>query len=114
MTEHSYNYGNQSKQHLSAAAMLEETMAYYQITQQDLAERIGVTQKHVSEVLNYKAYLTPQLAFRVERVTGLSARTLLNLDYQYRLQLASQSVKQEVPGENNLFLHPYEWSTFQE
>ena len=42
----------------SAADLLKEVMNHYDITQADLAARIGVTQKNVSDILNRKRFLT--------------------------------------------------------
>lgn len=38
----------------SAADLLKEVMGYYGITQSDLAKRIGVSQKNISDILNRK------------------------------------------------------------
>lgn len=83
---------NQIKQYhtSSAADLLKEVMDYYDITQADLAERIGVSQKNISDILNRKCYLTEVLAIRIEKVMGISSKLLLSLDSNYKLQLAEQ------------------------
>lgn len=40
----------------SAADLLKEVMDYYDITQKDLAARIGVSQKNISDILNRKRF----------------------------------------------------------
>lgn len=83
---------NQIKQYhtSSAADLLKEVMDYYDITQADLAERIGVSQKSISDILNRKRYLTEVLAIRIEKVMGISSKLLLSLDSNYKLQPAEQ------------------------
>lgn len=96
----------------SAADLLKEVMDYYNITQVDLANRIGVSQKNLSDILNRKRYLTEVLALRIEKVMGISSRFLLSLDSNYKLNLA----KQNQPTANGkphspLFLQKYNWVT---
>ena len=42
----------------SAADTLLELLEYYKIPQQDFADRLGVSQKHVSDLLKRKKFLT--------------------------------------------------------
>lgn len=83
---------NQIKQYHTSSAtdLLKEVMDYYDITQADLAERIGVSQKNISDILNRKGYLTEVLVIRIEKVMGISSKLLLSLDSNYKLQLAEQ------------------------
>ena len=43
----------------SAADLLQEIMDYYSISQDDLAKRIGTSQKNISDILHRKRFLTP-------------------------------------------------------
>ncbi|MGN1284630.1 MAG: HigA family addiction module antitoxin [Candidatus Limosilactobacillus intestinavium] len=96
----------------SAADLLQEVMDYYNITQTDLAKRIGVSQKNISDILNRKRYLTEVLAIRIEKVMGISSKLLLSLDSNYKLQLAEHDSKtiNEEPS-SPLFLQKYKWVT---
>ena len=94
----------------SAADLLKETMAHYGITQADLASRIGVSQKNISDILNRKRYLTPTLALRVEIVTGISSNLLLTLDDNYKLNLA-ECEKDDAEHHSPLYLKRYDWVT---
>lgn len=51
-----------------AADLLKEVMKFYGITQENLAHRIGVRQKNISDILNRKRYLNEILAYRIEKV----------------------------------------------
>lgn len=96
----------------SAADLLKEVMDYYDITQEDLANRIGVSQKNISDILNRKRYLTEILALRIEKVMGISSKLLLSLDSNYKLQLAEKA--SDSTNEKNsspLFLQRYSWVT---
>lgn len=96
----------------SAADLLQEVMDYYNITQADLAKRIGVSQKNISDILNRKRYLTEILAIRIEKVMGISSKLLLSLDSNYKLQLAEQNSKTSNEKTSSpLFLQKYKWVT---
>lgn len=99
------------KYHTSSAAdLLKEIMNHYRITQSDLASRIGVTQKHVSDILSRKKFLTEVLALRIEEVMGISSKLLLSLDTNYRLDQAKQnSLVTDSKDKSNLFLKRYSW-----
>lgn len=57
-------------------------------TQAQLAERLGYTTKHISQLINGKAALTEETALKLERVLGSTAASWLNREAQYRAQLA--------------------------
>ena len=54
----------------------------------ELARRLGVTRKHVSELLAGKAPLSASVALGLERVTGIPARIWNNFEAGYREDLA--------------------------
>ncbi|WP_313814666.1 ImmA/IrrE family metallo-endopeptidase [Glutamicibacter sp.] len=54
----------------------------------ELARRLGVTPKHVSELLSGKAPLSAKLALGLERVTGTPARLWNSIEAGYREDLA--------------------------
>lgn len=92
----------------SAADLLKEVMEYYDITQEDLAQRIGVSQKNISDILNRKRFLTEILALRIEKVMGISSKLLLFLDTNYKIQQAKddKEVDDNKAG-SSLFLQRY-------
>lgn len=97
----------------SAADLLKETMDFYKITQADLAERIGVSQKHISEILNRKKFMDETLALRIEMVMGISSELLLNLDSKYKLAQAKEDIGVITHHDrsSHLFLKRYDWVT---
>ena len=101
------------KYHLSSAAdLIKETMDYYSITQSDLADRLGVSQKNISDILNRKRFLNEVVALRIEKVMGISSELLLALDSNYKLRLAKEN-NEVIKADNKspLFLQQYDWVT---
>ena len=96
----------------SAGNLLKEVMNHYDITQADLAARIGVTQKNVSDILNRKRFLTEVLALRIEKVMGISSQLLLSLDSNYKLAEAKREGKLSNSEKTSpIFLKKYNWVT---
>lgn len=99
----------QPNHNTSAADLLKETLNYHHITQTDFADRIGVSQKHVSDLLHRKKFISDTLALRIEAVTGISGKLLLNLDDDYLLHNAKATF-QNQPRHSPLFLKRYDWA----
>lgn len=94
----------------SASDMLNEVMEHYNISQADLAARIGVSQKNVSDILNRKRYLNEVLALRIQKVMGISGKLLLTLDANYKFKLAEkQHLIRNSDSKSSLFLKRYDW-----
>lgn len=70
-------------------------------TQTQLAERLGYTAKHISELINGKAPINEETALKLERVMGSTAAFWLRYEAQYRAALA------RIEEENRL----KEWTT---
>lgn len=85
------NYKVRKYNQTSAADLLQDVMAAHQITQQNLADHLGVSQKNISDILNHKRFLDEVMALRIEKVLGISSQMLLQLDLNYRLQRAKTS-----------------------
>ena len=63
---------------------LRSTLSELGLTQADLAERTGLSVKHVNQILQGVAPLTPETALLLERVTPVSARYWNSLEAAYR------------------------------
>jgi len=61
-------------EHREAAAM----------TQEELAQRLGLSKKHVNRLLGGKEPVTPETALKLESVFGLAAHVWLGLEARYR------------------------------
>ncbi|BDZ30919.1 transcriptional regulator [Lactiplantibacillus sp. WILCCON 0030] len=99
--------------HISSAAnLIKETMEFYQITQVDLADRLGVSQKNISDILKRKRFINEVLALRIETVMGISSQLLLNLDANFKLHLAKRAAEKPVSQhKSDKFLKRYDWVT---
>ncbi len=96
----------------SAADLIKEIMKFYQITQIDLADRLGVSQKNISDILKHKRFVSEILALRIETVMGISSQLLLNLDANFKLHLAKETADESVPqNKSDNFLKRYDWVT---
>jgi transcriptional regulator with XRE-family HTH domain len=56
---------------------ISEYLEKSQKTQAELAELLGVSQAHVSEIMNGKKRPSPELAQSIEKLTGIPLRDLL-------------------------------------
>lgn len=65
----------------------------------ELARRLGVTPKHVSELLSGKAPLTHPMALALERVTGVPARIWNRYESGYRGAVARRSADDDLAGQ---------------
>lgn len=75
----------------SARDTLAETMEMYHITQTELAEHLGVSQAHISDILKYKKFMSSELAVKIEMATGIPAKFLLREDMEYQLEQLKKS-----------------------
>lgn len=78
--------------------LLKETIDEVGMTQEELANRTGHSEKMISQIINAKAPITDQTAFQLERVLGTPAHVWINLEsaYQYntsRLFIIKESEK---------------------
>lgn len=81
---------------------LEENLEYFGISQKDLAERTGLTEKHISQIINGKASITPATAIKLERVLGITATFWNNLERNYRITVARLEAEKQLAKEEEL------------
>lgn len=65
----------------------------YKLTQADAAKGLGVTRVALSNVLNGKAALSPEMAIRFEKGFGVKAATMLRMQAAYDLAQATEKAK---------------------
>ena len=68
-------------------ATIREQLENRGIPQKEFALRMGMSEKHISSLINGKVELTPEVALRLESVLGLPARFWNNMESVYREQL---------------------------
>ncbi|MFK4935481.1 HigA family addiction module antitoxin [Lactococcus garvieae] len=89
----------------SARDTLKETMEYYAITQSELANRIGVSQAYISDILKRKKFMSSEVALKIEKATGIPAMFLLKMDSTYQLDQLEKKNFDELDN-----IHPFEWA----
>ncbi|NLA11182.1 MAG: HigA family addiction module antidote protein, partial [Firmicutes bacterium] len=67
---------------------IRENMRYLGMNQKELALRLGLTTKHLSNVLNGKDSITYETALKLETVLGPGAQFWMNLETNYQLTRA--------------------------
>src|SRR5699024_5906992 len=72
------------------------------LTQQRVADLLGISRKHVNEIVNGRATLSPDLAVKLERVTGIPTDAWLRYEALYRADLA------RIAAEESLAKHAHE------
>ena len=72
-------------------SIIKEYLDEYRITEKELAQKFGVSEKYISNALNGDNRLTEEFAFKLEKVlTGVPASYWLNYEEKYRDQLARE------------------------
>jgi addiction module HigA family antidote len=67
-----------------------------EMSQAELAERMGRPKKTINEIVNGKAEITPQTAIQLERVLGVAASFWNNLESHYREYAARQAEREHL------------------
>lgn len=75
---------------------LEEILEERNMTQTELAERMGRPKKTISEIINGKAAITPDTALQLERVLGIKSGFWNNRERHYREALARQEEQERL------------------
>lgn len=75
---------------------LEELLEEREMTQAELAERMGRPKKTISEIINGKAAITPETALQLERVLSIPASFWNNRERDYREALARQEEQERL------------------
>ena len=75
---------------------LEEVLEERDMTQAELAERMGRPKKTISEIINGKAAITPETALQLERVLGIKASFWNKRERHYREALARREESERL------------------
>ena len=75
-----------------------EVVDHYAMSITQVAEHLGVTRPAMSNLLNGKAALSPEMAIRFEKAFGISAGTMLRMQEAWNLaqvELRADAIKVE-------------------
>lgn len=59
---------------------LKDYLEYNKISQTEFALRLGVTQKHINEIINGKQKITLEMAGNIERLTGIPSNFIISVE----------------------------------
>lgn len=72
------------------------------MSQKEFASRMGMSEKHISHLVNGEVQLTPDVANRLEMVLGLPANFWNNLEAIYRDKLAKVEVENSMDSDSKM------------
>jgi HTH-type transcriptional regulator / antitoxin HigA len=78
---------------------LKDEIGFLNLTQVDLAKRTGLSEKHISQIINGEDPISPDTAIKLERALGTSAEFWNNLQKNYELNCARISAEQKMAAE---------------
>ena len=78
---------------------LEEVLEDMDITQAELARRMGRPSQAINEILKGEKAITPETALQLEQVVGVSASFWNNLEAEYRLVIAKEADEKKAETE---------------
>ncbi len=68
-------------------ATLREQLKDRKMTQKYLAEKMGMSTKHISKLINGEVQLTPSTALKLENILGIPAEFWCNLESIYQINM---------------------------
>ncbi|WAM33280.1 HigA family addiction module antitoxin [Caldicellulosiruptor morganii] len=81
---------------------IKENLKYLGMTQAEFAQRMGLSEKTVSEIINGIAPITYETALKLENVIGASAEFWMNLEANYQLAKARIAEKLKLKDEEKI------------
>ena len=72
------------------------------MTQKEFAKRMGMSEKHISKLINGDVHLTPDTAEKIERVLGVPAGFWNKLEAIYQEKLAKVKNENELEEEKEI------------
>lgn len=65
---------------------LKDYLEFNHISQSEFAMRMGITQKHMNELLNGKTNITLEMAANIERLTGINSSFIINVENSNKIK----------------------------
>lgn len=67
--------------------ILKDYLDYHRISQSDFAKRLGITQKHMNEILNNKAEISVELMLAINLITDIDVELIWQAEEEKRIYL---------------------------
>ena len=75
---------------------VEELIEDYNVTQKEFADRLGVSAKTVSKLVNAEESISKETAHKLAKLSGVSMQTWLNLQNAYDVKVAEIVEQREL------------------
>lgn len=66
-------------------SMLKDYLNYYKISQTDFADKLGITQKHINNILNENAYISEELMLAISLITDIDVNLICYVENKKRV-----------------------------
>lgn len=83
-------------------ATIKEQLIDRGLSQKEFALRMGMSEKHISKLINGDVQLTPEVAVRLEMVLGVPAKFWNKLEATYREKLIKANTENEMDSDKEL------------
>ena len=83
-------------------ATIKEQLLDRGLSQKEFAVRMGMSEKHISKLINGEVQLTPDVAVRLEMVLGVPAKFWNKLEATYREKLVKAKVENDMDADKEL------------
>ena len=88
---------------------IKEALEIRNITQKEFSKRMGMSEKHISKLINGEVQLTIEMANKLEMVLGIPAIFWCNLESNYREDLLKIKEEKEIVNEIEILdQYPYD------
>lgn len=82
---------------------IEDEIQYRNWKQKDVADRLGISQKHLIDLIQGEVSLTYEMAVKLEYIFGTSAKFWMNLEQNYQLEISKHQRKELALQEEQAF-----------
>ena len=86
---------------------IRENMVLLGMTQEELAARLGITPKHLNNIINGNAPITYETALKLESVIGPKAQFWMNLETNYQLDKVRLEKLTELNSDIDIFIEDF-------
>ena len=83
-------------------ATIKEQLDDRGMSQKEFASRMGMSEKHISHLINGNVQLTPDVSYRLELVLGMPASFWSNLEAIYREKLAKVDAENALDADKEI------------
>ena len=80
-------------------SMLRDYLEYYKISQSEFADRLGITQKHMNEIINSKTKISPELMVLISLLTNIDVNLIMFTEKKketYEMLIAKYKTEKEI------------------